>query len=375
MSNEPVIDLDVLLAPFPGENPAGESLLYAGLYDQIREARRSEDTLAQGDWERSIKIANWGDVAKFATNALATQTKDLQVVAWLAEALIKLHGFAGMRDSLKLMHGMIVTFWEHAYPEIDDGDMDGRANAVSFLDRQGAVALKEVPITGSPVAANLSFFQYEESKRFEVPENLDALSSSEQERVQTLKEQAAREGKATSDRWRAAKNSSRRAFYEETVAALKECTELHRALDGVMDEKFKSQTPGLGALKKSFEDVSSLVESILKEKRLLEPDAVEGKADAAVAAQVPAADFLAASGQSIPAGVAGPILSRQDALKRLAEISEYFRKTEPHSPVAYLVQRAIKWGQMPLDLWLEDVVKDSAVLDHLRETLGIKTAI
>lgn len=370
MSNEPVIDLDVLLAPIPGENPAGENMLYAGLYDQIREARRSDDNLTQGDWERSLKVANWRDVAKHATAALASKTKDLQVAAWLAEALIKIHGFAGMRDSLKLMQGLITVFWDNVYPEIDDGDMDGRANALSFLDRQGATALKEVPITGSPVSPNLSYYQYEESKRFEIPDNLDALSSSEQERVLALKEQAAQEGKATSDQWRAAKNTSRRAFYEETFAALKECTGLYKTLDSTMDEKFKSQTPGLGALRKSFEEVNSFVESLLKEKKLLEPDAADGKTGAAQEA----AASPAALQQSMAAGAVGPILGRQDALNRLAEISEYFRKTEPHSPVAYLVQRAIKWGQMPLDLWLEDVVKDSAVLDHVRETLGIKTA-
>jgi type VI secretion system protein ImpA len=248
--------------------------------------------------------------------------------------------------------------------------LDGRANALSFLDRQGAIALKEAPITGSSVSPNLSCFQYEESKRFEIPDSLDALSLSDQERVQALKDQAAREGKATSDQWRAAKNSSRRAFYEETAAALKECRELYKTLDSAMDEKFKSQTPGLGTLRKSLEEVDSLVETILKEKRLLEPDAAGAKPEAELG--------TTASAASVPltaAGVSGPIGSRQDALNRLAEISEYFKRTEPHSPVAYLVQRAIKWGQMPLELWLEDVVKDTTVLDHLRETLGIKTAV
>jgi type VI secretion system protein ImpA len=370
MSSEPVIDLNVLLAPIPGENPAGENLLYLGLYDQIREARRSEDNLAQGDWERSIKVANWNDVARLATDALASRSKDLQIAAWLAEALIKLYGFAGMRDSLKLLHGMILTFWDRVYPEMEDGDLDGRANALSFLDRQGANALKEVPITGSPVSPNLSYFQYEESKRFEIPDNLDALSMSDQERVLAQKDQAARERKATSEQWKAAKNTSRRAFYEETFTALKECKELYKILDSAMDEKFKSQTPGLGALGRSLEEVNSLVETILKEKRLLEPDAANEKPDTDMETV-----SSAASGLSSPAVASGPILSRQDALNRLAVISEYFRKTEPHSPVAYLVQRAIKWGQMPLEVWLEDVVKDSAVLDHLRETLGIKTAV
>jgi type VI secretion system protein ImpA len=79
-----------------------------------------------------------------------------------------------------------------------------------------------------------------------------------------------------------------------------------------------------------------------------------------------------ATGFRLPA-ISGSIQSRNEALRRLADIAEYFRQTEPHSPVSYLVQRAIKWGTMPLDVWLGDVVKEESVLGQLRETLGIKS--
>jgi type VI secretion system protein ImpA len=69
----------------------------------------------------------------------------------------------------------------------------------------------------------------------------------------------------------------------------------------------------------------------------------------------------------------GAINSRQDALKRLTEVSEFFRKTEPHSPVSYLVSRAVKWGNMPLEAWLQDVIKDDNVIHQLRQTLGFET--
>jgi type VI secretion system protein ImpA len=69
----------------------------------------------------------------------------------------------------------------------------------------------------------------------------------------------------------------------------------------------------------------------------------------------------------------GPLSNREEALKRLAEVAEYFHTHEPQSPVAYLVERAIKWGKMPLEAWLEDVIKNDNVMDHLRETLGFKT--
>jgi type VI secretion system protein ImpA len=53
--------------------------------------------------------------------------------------------------------------------------------------------------------------------------------------------------------------------------------------------------------------------------------------------------------------------------------AEFFQKTEPHSPISYIVQRAVKWGNMPLESWLQDVIKDETVLFNLRQTLGFNT--
>jgi len=66
--------------------------------------------------------------------------------------------------------------------------------------------------------------------------------------------------------------------------------------------------------------------------------------------------------------------SRADALRRLAAVADYFRRTEPHSPVAYLVQRAVRWGEMPLEEWLRDVIVNEDVLARVHETLGLKNA-
>jgi len=39
---------DDLLNPIPGPNPSGESLRYAPVFDQIKEARREEEEISQG---------------------------------------------------------------------------------------------------------------------------------------------------------------------------------------------------------------------------------------------------------------------------------------------------------------------------------------
>jgi type VI secretion system protein ImpA len=82
------LDLEALLAPIPGENPAGRSLRYEGTYDAIQEARRADDDLPQGPWQRARKVADWAGVIQLASEALSTKSKDLQIAAWLVEALV-----------------------------------------------------------------------------------------------------------------------------------------------------------------------------------------------------------------------------------------------------------------------------------------------
>jgi type VI secretion system protein ImpA len=76
-----------------------------------------------------------------------------------------------------------------------------------------------------------------------------------------------------------------------------------------------------------------------------------------------------------PAGMAGigggPPQSRAQALAQLREVAEFFRRTEPHSPVAYLAEKAAHWGEQPLHVWLRSVVKDDASFAHIEEMLGV----
>jgi len=365
-----VIDIEALLTPISDDNPVGENLQYAGLYDEVRKERRTDEDFAQGEWRKSeTKTANWNQVVKLTTEAITSSTKDLQAGAWLAEGLVKLHGLVGLREGLKLMRGLHERFWDHVYPQVDEDGLEARANSLAWLSSQLARSVKEVSLTNAQGRPNISYFQWLESEEFDVPESLDGLDAEAQERVNELKERARTEGKTTSEDWRKAKQLSRRAFYEELFALLNECVEELRALDREMDEKFGRETPGLGELAKSLDDVHSLVEKLVKEKRILEPDEpqYEETAEGALLGDPENTD-----GVEFGTGT-GPVKSRQEAFRRLAEVSQYFRRAEPHSPVSYLVDRAVRWGSMPLEAWLSDVIKEVGVLDNLRETLGLTT--
>lgn len=366
LQKPPVIDLDVLLQPISEENPSGESLRYSGIYDQISEARRADDNLNQGAWQSELKVADFRRVVELAVPALSSESKDLQIAAWLSEALVKEHGFAGLRDSLKLMAGLQENFWETLHPEVDDGDEEGRANAVAWMEAQTAFAVKQVPVTDGD---GYGFLDWEDSKRFNIPADLESLDYEAREKFVALKTQAETERRATAELWEKAKARTRRAFCESANYDLEECRTALAELNRIVEEKFdRNQVPGLNNLSKALDDVHTLVKRLLEEKRAEEPDPADEEAIAGEGGELTNGN---GTGAAAGISVGGAVQNRSDALKRLAEIAAFFQKTEPHSPVAYLVQRAVKWGNMPLESWLRDVIKDESVLGSLRETLGI----
>ncbi len=130
-----------LLNPIPGPNPGGENLRYAAIYDQIKEARREEEAVTEGEWQTPGKKANCPLVIKLTTNALATKSKDLQLAAWLLEASLRTEGFAALKPGLDLLRGLVENFWEGLYPELEDGDAEFRATPLEWVGSQldGAV--------------------------------------------------------------------------------------------------------------------------------------------------------------------------------------------------------------------------------------------
>src|SRR5580693_6270380 len=157
----PISSIEGLLGPIAGDNPAGDDLTYDPLLDEIREARRADDNMEQGEWKRDLKTADWGRVAALASNAITTKSKDLQLAAWLTEALAKLHGLSGLSDGLALCRGLIEQYWDQLYPSIEDGSLEARANTLAWLNRQLGTWIKEVTIGRGIGGNNYSYLDYE----------------------------------------------------------------------------------------------------------------------------------------------------------------------------------------------------------------------
>ena len=333
-----------ILNPIPGDNPSGQDLRYAPVYDKIKEARREDDDLNQGDWQRERKVADHVAVVKLAQEAIATQSKDLQLAAWLAESLIKTKGFAGLFDGLTLCHGLIEKFWDTLYPAIEDGDLELRAMPLDWIGSRLDLPLKGVALCKD----GYNFFQHKESRGV-IAE--DQAKSKEQK---AEREKALKEGKLAPEIFDRSFGETPKAFYAEAEKTLDTCLGTLKALNELCEGKFGDAAPGFGKLRTGLDDVRHLVHGFLQKKREFEPDPVEE-------APPPAAEASGEPAEGAPAAAAGAVPGldltytmkasaeppdRSAAIGNVAAAAQFLRKREPYSPAPYLMLRGLRWGEL-----------------------------
>ena len=363
MATEPVIDVEAILQPIAGDNPAGKDVRHGKDFDVLKEARRQEEVLNQGDWQRDAKVADWPKAIQLATKILTEQSKDLQVATWLVEALLKRHGFAGLRDGLKILRGLHANFWDGLYPAIENGDLEYRSGKLDALNKLLPFAVNNTPLVRASDGTSYSYVHWKESQDIE---NLRRAAASESEKRRQLDE-ALKEGKLEGEKFDKAVAGTPLTHCSALLEQLSNCWDAYEQLDEVLDQKYGEAAPSLSAVKDAVGECRSLMNSIVKKKGGVGLDII--------ATPEAGAEGTGATGAMATVGAFSGGLDprdRSEALRRLAAVAEFFRKTEPHSPISYLVQRAARWGEMPLEEWLREVIKDDSVLGGVRETLGIK---
>ncbi|MBW2740130.1 MAG: type VI secretion system protein TssA [Deltaproteobacteria bacterium] len=266
------IDIEAILAPIPGDNPAGENLRYSPVYDQIKEARRADDLLDRGDWQRKIKTSDWDTVITTAVDALINKTKDLQIAAWLTEALIKTEGFDGLAAGLKILTGFLKDYWEHLYPELEDDDLDVRVAPIEFVNDKLWPCIKQVSITDSSATPGYSWLKWQESRQVGFEADARNRYGDVDENKKKARNELIAEGKLTAEDFDSAVALSSKAFYEFLAKSLIMSQEEFKKLDETVDDKFGSEAPRLAEIRETLDDCERVIQKIIKEKKESEPD-------------------------------------------------------------------------------------------------------
>src|SRR5688572_10624211 len=214
---------DDLLTPIPGDNPAGTDLRYE-LYDIIREARREEIDAPTGGWDRPRKTADWALVAKETSNALATKSKDLQLAVWLVESSYHRESFAGFAAATRVTAKLIETFWDHLYPQIEDGDLEARVAPLAWLGGDKQPLIQAIRLAGV-TNGGLTIFKFRDSQ------DVGFESESDDYDKKQARKKKMESGKMSGEEFDQAVKATPKAWYKQLAADIVAALDAISALD------------------------------------------------------------------------------------------------------------------------------------------------
>jgi type VI secretion system protein ImpA len=360
-------DVAALLEPISPDAPAGTDLRADesgnSPYYRIKDARnaaRAAERLLEKD-PANAPPADWSPVLDMAPDLLQSSAKDLEVVAWYIEALVREHGVAGLRDGFALANGICERYWDSLWPAPGDGEgAEVRAAPIAGLngdsDSPGTLAapIRRVPITEGSSVGPFTVWEYEQAVEVEKLADPEA-------------KQRRFDGGATplADVRRAVSETSVDFFrrFRDDVAQTR--AEFSKLCD-TLTQKAADASPPASNIRNALERLHDTLGFLTADIRLDVP------VEATDAAAAPSASSGAASVATAASGVAGPIRTRDEAFRRLEQVADYFRATEPHSPLAYTLLQAVRWGKMPLPDLLAELIPDEQARLGLFKLTGIR---
>ncbi|TWC40128.1 type VI secretion system protein ImpA [Pseudomonas sp. SJZ079] len=344
-----------LLEPISGPQPCGSNIRHQPEYDALREARREDDeSLPTGVWSSDLKRADWAVVERLASETLSRKSKDMMVAAWLGEAWLHRHGFAGLAEALTLLANLCERFSDELHPQPEDGDLSWRSSPLEWLIRRYAeVLLTRVPLVGevSQEFAKFSYADWQQLQR-------KLLNGSDHKSAKVERETAQATQRQLNDALRMLPGVQ----FRQNIIWLAESHDALARLEFWSDAQLAFDSPSFTPLRQTIEQLATLMQEFLAMHPATPPQ--------------PAIDespfFTEEEGSSpTPATFGRAPSSRDEAYRQLELIASYLAKSEPHSPVPYLINRAVEWGQKPLRDLLAELISADAEARRLWTLLGV----
>jgi type VI secretion system protein ImpA len=361
-------DIEAMLAPIPGDRPTGidvradftPSSIYFRLRDARADARDAErqadspdpDNPGGGGGSDEAVQSKWRPVAALAASALKETTKDLEIATWLTEALVRTAGLAGLTMGAGVIGGLCERYWDDVFPMPDDAGMETRVAAIAGLSGQGVDGTLMQPLRKSmlflrPDGSPFTLWQYQsalELSGITDPDRRAARLAAGTLAFDDVEKEARVAGAA---HW---------AAQREAVGAAMTAWE---AMGRVLDEKAGSDSP-------SGVRVRDALQLILDTCNRFAP------APAGLAQEAPAAgDQPATAASAAPVG-SGAVADREQALRQLAAIAEWFKRNEPNSPLGYTLDEAVRRGRMAWPDLVAELITDETSRSSLLISLGMK---
>jgi type VI secretion system protein ImpA len=324
------IDVERLLAPISDDSPSGEDLEYDPSFMEMEQAAEGKPEQQYGDTIIPAEEPDWKEVRRLAVDLLS-RTKDLRVVATLSRAMLATEGLGGFADCLKLTRGYVEQYWSSVHPKLDpsdDNDPTIRVNTVQSLSDLGSTVrlLKTAPLVESRMAGRFGLTDVQ-------------IANGE------INPPAGMESPPT-------KQLIEGAFMDVDLQTLKGTSAAIRDSIGHAQGIEAAFAKEVGAV--NGVNLELLVKHLKLTERVVS-EALGKRASGSVEELEPSADAGAGTSES-PSGqrrdaeqrieIRAEISSREDVIRTLDKICQYYHRWEPSSPVPLLLHRAKRLATM-----------------------------
>ncbi|MEF7614149.1 type VI secretion system protein TssA [Aquincola sp. MAHUQ-54] len=330
------------LQPLSEENaPCGPDLEYDNDFLALNQS-------AAGKPETQFEAAvppDWR-VVRAEAEALMERTRDLRVAVLWVRACTHLEGFAAVPEGLRLLHGLLETFWEtlHPLPDPDDGDPYARMNALGVLRESDGLV--------GDVRRALLFSQrgVGEVRVRSVEVALGLMPARDGEPAYTRDQLGQMLGAAV------AQDPALSQLPAQAMAHLKTLSALANDRAGI------ESAPDLKPLQSLLHTLVGVMPA-----PAAAPDA---GADGEAAADEAGTEAAPGAARAAPArGLSGTVATREDALRAIDMVCEYLERTEPTSPAPLLLRRARRMINRNFLQLMKELAPDS--LAEVARVMGV----
>jgi len=331
------------------DQPTGPDLSYDPKFDELESTLQGKPEVEIGSVVRPAEPPDWRALTGQAEE-LFTRTKHLRVAVVLTCCWLKKEGAPGLQDGLALVRELLEQQWDKLYPLLDPEDNNDPTQRLNILR---ALTASRGSVTGW-----LTIADYLYEMPLAQPKGGAPITYAQVVAARRKAEGGAADGPELSSIMQAL----RTAGAEQTAAR---CAELQGALEAVQGiDQFITSKLGAGDAI-SFDVLESLLRDLLA---VLQPPQAGAGVDPVTGGGAATDAGTGEAGGTGSITIAGVIRSRDDVVRALDGICDYYRQVEPGSPVPFLLRRAQKLAAMNFVQAMQEL--NLATVDALRPSMG-----
>lgn len=339
-----ILDVEQLLEPVSEESCCGEDLEYDLDFGELERAAQPVADQQIGNTVVEAQEPDWRTVRDLASG-LFQRTKDLRVAVLLARAAVRTDGIAGFGDALVVLRGLVERYWGDVHPRLDpddDNDPTFRVNTLLALcDREACLrGVIEAPLIESSAFGSFSYRDYLAASGELPPRNDQPPEMSTIEAVLM--------------------NEDLNDLNQRAVMLQNACDSVRAIENAVTEAVGASQSASLEPLEDLLTKMSRLLGSYLERRGFSEvseeasEEEESSQFDSSDSSELASDEFGGSEAiRSMPAP--DEVNSRDDVIRLLDKICDYYSEHEPSSPVPLLLNRAKRVARMSFLELLRDL--------------------